>query len=473
MTNDAGGSTPTGTWAPRLPRRPLCFVLMPFGRKPDSTGLSVDFDSVYRLVIRAAIEDAGLDPVRADEEMAGGIIHKPMFERLILCDYAVADLTTANANVFYELGVRHAMRPYTTVLVSAEGSRAPFDVAMERRLSYALDSSGVPVNVTADRQALTDHLRAAKEAKTDSPIFQLLSDLPVPQIDRLKTDVFRDQVEYSEQLKRRLSSARDAGVEAVRQVEQDLVPIRDVETGVLVDLFLSYRAVGAWQDMIRLVEGMPRPVASTIMVQEQLGLALNRLGRSQEAERVLQDVLERHGPSSEILGILGRIYKDQWTAARERGDSLAAAGFLDRAIDAYRHGYDVDQRVVYPGINALTLMELRDPPDPRRTALRGAVEYAVTMRLASGLADYWDHASNLELAVLADDRSSAFDAAAHALASVREPWEPRSTADNLRLIRTVREARGSSPAWARDIERALVQASQAEEAVRDDAPPRL
>jgi hypothetical protein len=55
-----------------------------------------------------------MQPIRADEEMAGGIIHKPMFERLMLCDYAVADLTTANPNVFYELGIRHAIQPATT-----------------------------------------------------------------------------------------------------------------------------------------------------------------------------------------------------------------------------------------------------------------------------------------------------------------------------------------------------------------------
>ena len=55
--------------------------------------------------------------MRADEEMAGGIIHKPMFERLILCEYAVADLTAANAKVCYELGVRHAVRPGCIVLL--------------------------------------------------------------------------------------------------------------------------------------------------------------------------------------------------------------------------------------------------------------------------------------------------------------------------------------------------------------------
>ena len=68
---------------------------------------------------------AGLEPIRADEELLGGIVHKPMFERLILCDYAVADLTTANANVFYELGIRHALRPYSTVLLFAQGPACP------------------------------------------------------------------------------------------------------------------------------------------------------------------------------------------------------------------------------------------------------------------------------------------------------------------------------------------------------------
>ncbi|MGD2114277.1 MAG: hypothetical protein PVG07_04435, partial [Acidobacteriota bacterium] len=86
--------------------RPLCFVLMPFGEKPDAAGAVIDFDAVYEELIRPAVEAAGLEPLRADEERVGGIIHKPMFERLVLCDYAVADLTTANANVFYELGVR-------------------------------------------------------------------------------------------------------------------------------------------------------------------------------------------------------------------------------------------------------------------------------------------------------------------------------------------------------------------------------
>jgi hypothetical protein len=117
--------------------KPLCFVLMPFGTKPDGAGGVVDFDAVYRDLIAPAIVEAQLEPLRADEEVTGGIIHKPMFERLILCEFAVADLTTANANVFYELGVRHAVRPWSTVLIFAEqGARLPFDVAPQRALPY-------------------------------------------------------------------------------------------------------------------------------------------------------------------------------------------------------------------------------------------------------------------------------------------------------------------------------------------------
>ena len=71
----------------------------------------------------------GMQCIRADEELVGGIIHKPMFERLLLCEYAVADLSMANPNVYYELGIRHATRPWSTVLLFGEKFSLPFDVA--------------------------------------------------------------------------------------------------------------------------------------------------------------------------------------------------------------------------------------------------------------------------------------------------------------------------------------------------------
>src|SRR5262245_25925703 len=160
---------------------PLCFVVMPFGRKTDSSGRSVDFDDVYKNVIAPAIQEAGLEPLRADEEIAGGIIHKPMFERLILCEYAVADLTTANANVFYELGVRHAVRPRSTTLMFAEDTRLPFDVALLRAMPYKIKADGTPSDPMDIRGRLTQRLLEIKRAvneNTDSPIYQLVENYP-------------------------------------------------------------------------------------------------------------------------------------------------------------------------------------------------------------------------------------------------------------------------------------------------------
>jgi hypothetical protein len=72
-----------------------------------------------------------LEPIRAYEELVGGTIHKSMFERLILYVYAIANLTTTNANVFYELTVRHALRPFTTLPISAFDGPFPFDLNMQ------------------------------------------------------------------------------------------------------------------------------------------------------------------------------------------------------------------------------------------------------------------------------------------------------------------------------------------------------
>src|ERR1700674_1384082 len=144
-------------------KAPLCFVLMPFGKKSTSDGSVIDFDKTYSDLISPAIRQAHLEPIRADEETSGGIIHKPMFERLILCPFAVTDLTTANANVYYELGVRHAFRPWSTVQIIADGVRMPFDVQMLRTISYKIAADGTPDAATAEatRNTIANFLQEA------------------------------------------------------------------------------------------------------------------------------------------------------------------------------------------------------------------------------------------------------------------------------------------------------------------------
>jgi tetratricopeptide (TPR) repeat protein len=436
-------------------RKPLCFILMPFGKKSGAGNRVIDFDVIYNELIRPAVNEAGLQAVRADEELVGGIIQKPMFERLILCEYAVADLTTANANVFYELGIRHAIRPWTTALIFAKGERLPFDISDVRCIPYRLNDAGVPADAAKDMKRLVDFLIEARHPRTDSPVFQLINNMPGPDISRLKTDVFRDRVEYSYRIKERLAEARQEGVAAVTAIEKELGPIRDVEAGIAIDLMLSYRALKAWKEMIALVERMAEPVSRTVMVREQCALALNRDGRGEKAERVLARLLEERGPSSETYGILGRVYKDRWDSARKEGNIELARGLLDRAIDAYLKGFQSDWRDAYPGINCVTLMELRDPPDPRRLELFPVVAYSVKRRIESGTPDYWDHATLLELAVLNRDEEAASAALAGALAAIREIWEPETTLRNLMLIHEAREARGEPEPWSGRIEKAL------------------
>ena len=317
--------------------KPLCFVLMPFGKKPGAGSAAIDFDAVYHQLIKPAVEAADLTPLRADEEQAGGIIHKPMFERLILCDYAMADLTTANANVFYELGVRHAVkRPTTVLLFAADGTRLPFDLAPLRTLRYQLGPDGKPADAAGEGESLKKLLAAVKKGDVDSPVYQLVEDFPDIQHDKTDVSANRWNIRRGSRTSSPPASSR---VNARRRDPRDRArPRRSIapRPEVLVDLLLSYRAAGAWKEMARLAGAMPEPLRRSTLVQEQLAFALNRDGDGEKAEQLLLDLIGTRGPSSETYGLLGRVYKDRWDAATKQGEKFLARGMLDKAIDAYR-----------------------------------------------------------------------------------------------------------------------------------------
>jgi tetratricopeptide (TPR) repeat protein len=443
------------------PPPPLCFVLMPFGKKTDAAGRVTNFDSVYQKIIAPAVEAAGLEPIRADDEKIGGTIHKPMFERLMLCHYAVADITGANPNVFYELGIRHALRPRSTVILFVAGTVIPFDVALVRGIPYRTDGAGEPIDLVASVEAIAAQLRVARQdPHDDSPIFQLVDVLPHSQIDHAKTDIFRAQIDYSKNYKKRLAEAVRAGAEAVEQIaaEPGLANLNEVETGVVVDLYLSMRDVKSYHSMVKLYERMPPPLQRARMMREQLGFALNRDGRFEEAEKVLKEVIAEYGASSETNGLLGRIYKDRWDLARKESRPEARS-LLRRAIDTYLDGFQADWRDAYPGVNAVSLMEMQDKPDPRQAQVLPVVRYSAT-RKKEKAADYWDYATLLELAVLANDRDDADEQLGEAIAVSRAAWEVESTARNLELVRTVRTRRGEDAAWIEQIEAQLLQAAK-------------
>jgi tetratricopeptide (TPR) repeat protein len=438
--------------------RPLCFVLIPAGRRPDSSGASVDFDAVYRELIAPTVDEAGLEPLRAGREIGEGTISEPAWERLILCEFAVVDITTSNGEVFYGLGLRQGLRPYNAVLLAAGDEPLSLDSTGNGCLRYSVDGDGFPLDTDRTRKALRDRIEAARDTGTDTLVFQLADGLGGPDIARLRTDVFRERVRYDPEMKARLAAARHQGLDALRAIEDELAQTASADTAVVIDLLLSYRALGSqpgWEAMLEMVERLSAPLADAMMVREQLAFALNRLGRRQEAEGVLTDLLRRRGANSETCSILGRVYKDWWSDETARGDEGAARSFLQRAIDTYVGAFQSDWRDAFPGINAVTLMEIQDPPDPRRQDLMPVVRYAAERRIASGSPDYWDHATLIELAVLARDRQAADESLDRALAAVREPWEPQSTADNLAMIRAARQRRGEADDWAEAIEDAL------------------
>src|SRR4249920_4246470 len=126
------------------------FVVMPYGTKDQ-----IDFNRVYGDLIRPALETAGFEVFRADEEQRAGNIRTDMFQELLLADLVVVDLSIDNPNVWYELGVRHGLRPRGVIQVQCKRDYMPFDVYVDRTLRYTIkDGTPDPATLEDDKKAL-------------------------------------------------------------------------------------------------------------------------------------------------------------------------------------------------------------------------------------------------------------------------------------------------------------------------------
>jgi hypothetical protein len=442
--------------------RQLLFVAMPFGRKRDPSGrIEIDFDDVYQRAIKPAAVDAGVEVIRADEERGGGIIHKPMYERLLLAEIVIADLTFANANVFYELGIRHAARPHATILIFASIGTLPFDVAPIRSLPYAVKKGGKLGETAAQelREALVQKLERAKESQDlDSPLFELLPKYPGISLPHDATETFRDRARAASSLTERMRAAVRAGNrDELLAIKQEIGSFATASAELPVDLLLAFRDVSAWDDMVRCVEAMPASTREVVAVREQYALALNR--RNQPGDRrlaieELEAVVERYGASPETCGILGRCWKDAWEQASDPDEKALA---LDRAIEAYGEGFEADPRDFYPGINLATLLLNRGMPEDleRLDALVPVVQFAVARRGGLSSKDYWDRATVLELAVIGNDEPTARRAKASLLADAPPAWMLETTAKNQRMLHAPLAAAGRPVEWVRELADAL------------------
>src|ERR1700758_1981587 len=162
---------------------PACFVVMGFGKKTDyPTGRVLDLDKSYKYIIKPAAEAAGYECVRADEIVHAGNINVPMYERLLNADVVVADVSTYNCNAFYELGVRHALRSYTTIIISEDGMTFPFDVGQIAIRKYHHLGEGIDYDeVERMKQELSEAMKIISQKEADdSPVYAFIKDLQPP-----------------------------------------------------------------------------------------------------------------------------------------------------------------------------------------------------------------------------------------------------------------------------------------------------
>ena len=154
------------------------FIVRPFGIKEAQLGGSkqkIDFDRVEEVLILPALNSLGIEGGTTTEIVEQGNIREDMFRLLVTAELVIADVSIHNANVFYELGIRHGLRDQDTFLLRANIDKYPFDLATDRYLVYEAKEPAAAV------KELTRALKATLVSKRiDSPVYQVLPGLRPP-----------------------------------------------------------------------------------------------------------------------------------------------------------------------------------------------------------------------------------------------------------------------------------------------------
>ena len=177
----------------------------------------------------------------------------------------------------------------------------------------------------------------------------------------------------------------------------------------------------------------------------RVGVGVEDPGDEDRAIAVLEDLATSTGDSAETQGLLGRIHKDRYRAAAERGEKWQTAGFLDQAIAAYTRGFEAEPADYYPGVNAINLLVLKGTDEALAEANRlvPLVTFAAVHKGGVESNDYWTVATVLELAIIGRDEQLAARVLPRALTVASEPLMLKTTADNLELL--LERRRGDEP----------------------------
>ena len=337
-----------------------CFVIQGFGKKTDYTdGRVLDLDASYA-IIKEAVEAAGLKSVRADEIQHSTVIDVPMYEMLLQADVVIADLSTYNVNAAYELGVRYALRPRTTIVVAEEGFKNPFDVGhiAIRRYKHLGEDIGAreAARFKAELKTAIEEILASN--RSDSPVYTFLPQLMPPQMavtpaavvpaaPLARGGVVNIAVASPPGLGNDQPAAAEPLVTPKAMLEDALAKINP-PAGEASD-FAGARAL--LQKVSELRPNDP-------FVTQQLVVATYK-SKQPDAESALLDarnIMEKSlDPAStndpETLGLWGAIHKRLWELSSRQDD-------LNAAVDGYERGFSL-RRDWYNGINYAFLLDLR------------------------------------------------------------------------------------------------------------------
>ena len=425
-----------------MSHRPTCFVVMGFREKTDPiSGKTFDLDKSYRILIKPAVEAAGATCIRADEIVHAEVIDVPMYEQLLEADLVVADLSTLNANAFFELGVRYALRPRATIAIAESGFKNPFDTNHIATLPYEHLGKGIDAEDAEKFKAkLTNLCRTLlSNDRPDSPVYTYIRGLQPPRV--------RGAVELTEAAaayRAALASGEDRTAKPLAELMDLAMTYRRDED------FAAMRRVLA--DVVAAMGDNPDPFAV-----QQLALAtyksqdLDPVAALTDAQKVLAPLDPEGANDPETLGIWGAIHKrlaerSQRTAEQRKSD-------LDTAIFAYEKGYYLKDDY-YNGINLAFLLDtraLQEEGDDRiadRVQARRVRERLVR-RLEPQIAERAGKETTKELrdegywmrATMAEAHAGLGDAAGErawldkARAFASEPWMVSSTEDQIGKLR--------------------------------------
>lgn len=483
--------------------RPHAFVIMPFGKKKGGDGSLYDFNAIYIHLIKPALEAAGFEAFRADEETASGDILTDMFQELLLADLCIADMSIDNANVFYELGIRHALRKRGIVHIQAGRAYMPFDVFNVRTIPYHITSEGVPdpAFLEKDKAAITRTTLdtwASDRDSVHSPIFNLLDGLSEPDRRALRTPLATGFWREYDEWKQRVTVAQRQ-----KRIGDILLLTEEIQNPLIREEAIS-EAGQALKNMGRHelaltqyrkgLEVNPR----NLEFRREEAFNLNRIGRSDEAIVRIENLLADTPGDSEVIAYLGRIYKemwyDSWRSIADKESRLKTAfesyHWLIKSFETYLKGYRLDLDRTYPGVNALTLGRVliyladryddKSAPDPEiqwvraiLPELEGSLVFALESKSMDERVDYWTLVSLADMRVLTAETVQQVNRSFRKAltASRRNQFYLQSTLGQLEILRLL-DLRGELVRAGIDILQGELSRMRREKVIEERQPAR-